>query len=155
MTEAAATPRRGRAGAPRHVVPLLVSLTMLAVVTLGLAGCGDDGEPADLATFCTRFDELSGASPFAELTIATPGEMRAAFDSLRDSADGLVRVAPADVELAATDYRDAVGVLVAELEAAGFDSRNVDTLTYGRAVDDYSDAAVALDRAAASACAAG
>ena len=133
----------------------VAAVAMAAMVVAVSAGCGDDGGGRDAATFCARFAELSGNSPFEDLLIATPEEMRDAFDTLRVSADRLADAAPDEAATAAGAYRDSIDTLIGDLEAAGFDNRNVDTLAYSRSVADYGDAAVTLDDAAQRVCATG
>lgn len=117
----------------------------------GLVGCGgDDG--GDLRGFCAGIERLREEDPFAELEVASPQEMRAAFEELQDGAGQIRDDAPPDADVPADRYLEAVDELVDQLRGAGFDPRRVDSLSYGRATSDYGEAADSLDRTADSVC---
>ena len=124
----------------------------VAAILIGLTSCshGDSGDPA---AFCAAVDDLKAHDPFADLEVASPEEMRAAFDQLAAGIDRVAKAAPAPAKVQARAYRDAVDELVDQLRGAGFDPRAVDAIAYRRAVSDYQDAAVSVDNAATSLCA--
>lgn len=123
-----------------------------ALVLVGLlTGCGDGGR-ADPEAFCAGVDELRDDDPFAELAVASPGEMRDAFAELADAAGRIEAAAPAEAAVQAERYLDAIDALRDELAGAAYDPTRVDTLRYGDAVSEYTDAAISLDNAADAAC---
>jgi hypothetical protein len=129
-------------------------LTIVVAVVLGLgglAGCGSDGD-GDPDGFCAAIERLRDDDPFAELGVASPQEMRAAFEELLDGAEAIRDDAPSEAAVSADRYRRAVQELVDQLRGAGFDPRRLDTLSYGRATSDYGEAADSLDRTADSLC---
>ncbi len=126
-------------------------VVMAAAIIAGLTSCGHDSN-GDLTAFCTAVDDLKSNDPFADLAIASPEEMRAAFDALATGVDRIARSAPSAARVQARAYRDAVSELVDQLRGAGFDPRAVDALAYRTAVADYQDAAVSVDNAATSLC---
>lgn len=116
-----------------------------------VSGCGDDDD-GDLAAFCAAVEDLRDDDPFAELAIASPGEMRDAFADLADGVDRIADAAPAEARTQARRYADAVQDLRDELAGAGYDPTRVDSLDYGRAVAEYTEAAVSIDNAADALC---
>lgn len=132
-----------------------IALVVAATLVAGLAGCGSDDNAGDVAAFCEAVTELQDEDPFAELEIASPGEMGAAFDRLDEGVDRIAETAPSEARRQAEAYQDAVDELIDQLRGAGFDPRNVDPLAYRAATDDYGDAAVSVsvDNAAAAVCA--
>ena len=133
------------------MVPAHPLIRALLVFVLALGACGDDGG-GDLAAFCQRVDELRADDPFADLAVASPRELRLAFESLRDSADRVSDVAPPEAATQADRYREAVDEVLDRLRGAGFDLRHLDLVPYRRATDDYHEAATSLDNAATAAC---
>lgn len=128
------------------------ALGIVVAVLAVLGGCnGDDGD-GDAAAFCDAVDALERNDPFAELQIASPGEMAAAFDQLADGADQIAERAPSEARTQAQSYEDSVQALVDQLRGAGFDPTKLDALAYRRATADYQDAAVAVGNAADSLC---
>lgn len=124
---------------------------LAAVALLGvIGGCNDDD--GDVEAFCAAVDQLERNDPFAELDIASPGEMAAAFDQLSEAAGRIAEAAPAEARSQARSYEDSVSELVDQLRGAGFDPTQVDSLAYGRATADYQAAAVAVENAARSLC---
>lgn len=121
------------------------------VAGLVLAGCGgDDG--GDAQAFCAAVADLRADDPFAELPIASPGEMRDAFADLAEGADRIAGTAPPDARTQARRYADAVGSLRDELAGAGYDPTRVDHLAYAQAVAAYTEAAASVDNAADAIC---
>ena len=125
---------------------------MLAVALATAAGCGSD-DGGDLRAFCAGIERLRDDDPFAELEVASPQEMRAAFEELQEGAARIRDEAPSEADVPADRYQDAVEAIVDQLRGAGFDPRRLDTLSYGRATSDYGEAADSLDGAADSLCA--
>ena len=125
-----------------------MAVTVLVAV---VSGCGDDGG-GDLEAFCASVEALRDQDPFADLEIASPEEMRAAFDQLSEGVERIADDAPPDVEVQADAYRASVDQLVDQLRGAGFDPSQVDALAYGRAVEEYQSAAVSVDNSARSLC---
>ncbi len=123
---------------------------LLAVGALAVAGCGDDD--GDEAAFCDAVAALRDDDPFAELALATPAEMRQAFDALAAGADRIADAAPGDAGVHADRYRDAVDDVRDELAGAGYDPTRVDGRRYARAVEEYTAAAGSLDNAADARC---
>lgn len=115
-----------------------------------LAGCGED--EGDLATFCRAVEDLRADDPFAELEIASPGEMRDAFAELAEGVERIAAAAPEEIGSQADRYADAVGSLRDELAGAGYDPTRVDTLRYGQAVAAYTEAATSVGNAADASC---
>ncbi|HEU5085554.1 MAG TPA: hypothetical protein VFU14_19600 [Acidimicrobiales bacterium] len=126
-----------------------VAVALLVAVT-ALAGCGEDG--GDEAAFCDEVAALREDDPFSDLEVATPAEMREAFDALAGGADRLAAAAPGDVEVQAERYRAAVDAVRDELAGAGYDPRRLDGRRYARAVEEYTAAAGSLDNAADARC---
>lgn len=125
---------------------------VVAGLVVAAAGCSGEGG-RDVATFCARFDELVADDPFAELLLASPGEMRDAFADLDARTDALADAAPAAVRTQADRYAGAVDDLIGALLPAGYDPTRLDTDAYGDAVDAYRTAAISVDNAAATICA--
>ena len=123
-----------------------------SIVLLGPAGCRDD-DGGDLRAFCRAVDRLREDDPFGDLLVASPQEMRAAFEELQARAEVIGDEAPPGADVQADRYGDAVDELVDQLRGAGFDPTRLDTLGYGRATADYGEAATSLDNAADSLCA--
>jgi len=119
---------------------------------LVLAGCGGDDGAGDPAAFCRAVDELREGDPFADLAVASPGEMRDAFAALARGADRIADAAPDDAEVQADRYVDAVAALRDELAGAGYDLRRLDVARYQDAVAAYGEAATSLGNAARSRC---
>lgn len=142
---------------PRHTPSAASPASRFAVAALvvagalALAGCGDGGG-GDEATFCAAIEALRADAPFAELAVATPAEMRDAFDALTTGAGRIAAAASGDVAVPADRYRDAVDAVRDELAGAGYDPTRVDNRRYARAVEEYSAAADSLDNAADARC---
>jgi len=135
------------------VVPA-AALTRVAGLLLAgvlLAGCGGDDE-GDPAAFCRAVEELREGDPFADLAVASPGEMRDAFTALAEGAERIAEAAPPDAEVQADRYVDAIEVLRDELAGAGYDLRRLDTQRYGEGVEAYTEAATSLGNAARARC---
>lgn len=144
--------RAGRRPAPlRARAGRWASVALVAAALLGLAACGDDAG-GDRTTFCAAVEALRSEDPFAELEVASPGQMRDAFEALADGADRIAGAAPGEVSVQADRYRDAVGALRDELAGAGYDPTRMDGRRYARAVADYTEAADSLDNAADARC---
>lgn len=137
------TPSRA-CGAARNVG--LVVLLATAV----LAGCGED--EGDLASFCEAVEDLQNDDPFADLAIASPGEMRDAFAELAAGVDRIAAAAPQEIGSQADRYADAVESLRDELAGAGYDPTRVDQLRYGQAVASYTEAATSVSNTADANC---
>ena len=116
-----------------------------------LSGCGG-GDGGDVAAFCEAVEDLRDDDPFAELQIASPGEMRDAFAELAAGVDRIADAAPDEVGTQADRYADAVEALRDELAGAGYDPTGVDQLDYGQAVAAYTEGAVSVDNAADALC---
>ncbi len=116
------------------------------------AGCGDDDTAPDPQAFCIAVADLRADDPFADLAMASPGEMRDAFDELRDGVVAIQSVAPAETEVQAGEYLAAVDELIDLLRAAGYDPRALDGLAYRDATARYTAAAVSVDNAADAVC---
>ena len=134
----------------RVVRELLAPVVVTAAILGGLTACG--GDQGDVKAFCAAVDDLKAHDPFAGLEVASPGEMRAAFDQLAAGVDQVSSSAPSAARVQARAYRDAVRELIDQLRGADFDPRAVDALAYRKAVADYQDAAVSVDNAATSLC---
>lgn len=132
---------------PAH--PLRLGAALAGCVLLAACGSDDGG---DLASFCEAVEELRSEDPFAELSLASPAEMRDAFDALAEAAGRIERQAPEETRVHAGRYREAIDALRDELAGAAYDPTRVDNLRYADAVSDYTDAAVSLDNAADAAC---
>ncbi|WP_436795428.1 hypothetical protein [Actinospongicola halichondriae] len=130
----------------RRSIVLVVLVSALAV-----GGCSDDAG-GDLASFCAAVDELEANDPFADLDVASPGEMRTAFDQLSEGVERIADAAPDDLRPSADRYADTVDALIDHLRGADFDPRNLDTLRYRTAAADYEEAAVSVENAATAAC---
>lgn len=141
-------PRRAPSAAS-HASRFVLGGVLLAAA-LGIAACGDDG--GDLESFCEAVVALREDDPFADLPLATPGEMRDAFDALAGAADRIADDAPGDVEVNAERYRAAVEALRDELAGGGYDPTRVDNRRYADAVEEYTAAAGSLDNAADARC---
>ena len=128
--------------------PWVVALTGLALLAASCAG-DDDG---DLARFCAEVEALRDDDPFADLPVASPQEMRSAFDDLTESVDRIVDAAPPEAETQADRYQDALDDVADHLRGAGFDPRQLDTLAYGRATAAYGEAATSLDNTTDALC---
>lgn len=125
----------------------------VVVVAAGLAGGCSDGDPGgDLEAFCGAIEELRDDDPFAELAVASPGEMRDAFEQLRAGAERVESAAPTEAEVQARAYLESVDRLIDLMRAAGYDPRSLDNLAYSDATSTYTSAAVSVDRAATAAC---
>ena len=122
---------------------------MLLLVT----ACGSDG--GDRASFCDGIERLRRDDPFADLAVASPGEMRDAFDDLREAADAVADAAPSEAEVAADRYRASVDDLLDQLRGAGFELTELDLPAYRRATSEYGRAAESLDNAGRSICSGG
>lgn len=127
-------------------------LVLAVLVAAGaVAGCNDDAEE-DPQAFCDAVESLAADDPFAELEVASPGEMKSAFEQLRDGAEVIEATAPAEASVPASDYVGAVHELMRQLNGAGYDPRSLDPLEYGRAVEDYTVAATSVTNAANATC---
>lgn len=125
----------------------------LAIAAIGAGACGDDADGGgDLASFCDAVHSLAGDDPFASLDVASPAEMRTAFDRLRDGVADIAAAAPDDLEGRSGRYLDAVDDLIDQLRGAAFDPRDLDTLAYRAAASEYEAAAVSVENAAEQAC---
>jgi hypothetical protein len=133
------------------VIATVARLTAVAMAAAPLVACSDDGD-GDRQAFCAAVEDLRADDPFAELEIASPGEMRDAFAVLADGVERIADAAPADVHTQARRYADAVDVLRDELAGAGYDPTRVDQMAYGQAVAAYTEAAVSVDNAADAIC---
>lgn len=126
---------------------------MLSVASVWtLAGCGGDDTETDPQAFCDAVADLRDDDPFADLAMASPGEMRDAFDALRDAIAAIDAAAPAEAEVQAGEYLTVVDELIGLLRAAGYDPRALDGLAYRDATDRYTAAAVSVDNAADATC---
>ena len=121
------------------------------VLAIALAGCGGGGG-GDREAFCIAVEDLRTDDPFADLEVASPQEMRAAFDELREGAERIEDAAPRTAEVQAERYRASVDDLVDQMRGAGFDLRELDRSSYRRAVRDYAEIADSLDNEAEAAC---
>lgn len=124
----------------------------VVVVAAGLAGCSDGDSGGDLEAFCGAMAELRDDDPFAELAVASPGEMRDAFEELRAGAERVETAAPPEAEVQARAYLESVDRLIDLMRAAGYDPRSLDNLAYSDATSTYTSAAVSVDRAATAVC---
>lgn len=129
-----------------------VALAAVAATVAALAGCSDDGSAGDRQAFCEAVESLAADDPFADLEVASPREMRSAFAELRDGADAIEDSAPPEASVPASDYLAAVDELMDQLSGAGYDPRSLDPLEYGRAVEDYTEAATSVTNAANATC---
>lgn len=120
----------------------------LALAVLGACG-GDEG---DLAAFCEAVEALREDDPFADLAIASPGEMRDAFAELAEGVERIADEAPSGARSQSLRYADAVDALRDELAGAGYDPTRVDQLRYGQAVASYTEAATSVSNTADAAC---
>lgn len=127
--------------------------TAVVLAGLALVACGGDSDGGDIASFCEAVDDLADNDPFAELEIASPEEMRAAFDRLHDGVERIDDSAPSELESRTHRYLEAVDEVIDQLRGAGFDPRNLDTLAYRTATADHEAAAVSIENAATAACA--
>jgi len=123
----------------------------VAALALVPAACGDGGG-ADPEAFCAAFEDLREDDPFAELTVASPGEMRDAFDRLADGAEGMADAAPDEADVQADRYAAAVDALREEMAGAGYALTQLDRDRYGDAVREYQRAADSLANAARAVC---
>lgn len=130
---------------------LAAALAVVAVVTVG---CGDDDgdDQQSVGAFCDAVDQLRADAPFAELEVASPEEMRTAFVELQEGVERIAEAAPEEHAASAERYRDSVDALIDQLRGAGFDPRELDTLAYRSATDEYEAAATSVDNAADHAC---
>jgi hypothetical protein len=130
---------------------LAARYALVAALAVALPGCGgDDG--GDLAAFCQAVEDLRDDDPFADLAIASPEDMRGAFDALAVSVDRIAESAPQEARTQAQRYADAVDDLRDELAGAGYDPTRVDQLRYGQAVAAYTEAATSVDNTADANC---
>jgi hypothetical protein len=129
----------------------LRGFAVFAVALLTAAGCSSD-DGGDLRAFCAGVERLRDSDPFADLEVASPAEMRAAFEELQAGAARIRDEAPSEAAVPADRYHAAVDALVDQLRGAGFDPRRLDSLGYGRATSDYGEAADSLDGTADSLC---
>ena len=132
---------------PAH--PLTRGLLAVSLVLAPGACRDDDGDPA---AFCEGVEGLRDDDPFADLAVASPREMRVAFEALDTDAGRVADAAPPEAETQADRYRDAVGELLDQLRGAGFDLRELDLPAYRQATDEYDEAAVSLDNSATASC---
>ena len=123
-----------------------------ALLALGALGGCDDGRQADPEAFCAAFEDLRDGDPFADLAVASPGEMRDAFATLADGAGRMDDAAPDDVAVQARRYAEAVEVLRDELAGGGYDLTQVDRERYAAGVEAYTRAARSLGNAARATC---
>lgn len=135
----------------RRSFAAIVAAAVGTGVVIGACSDGDSGG-GDLAAFCASVTDLADNDPFADLDLASPEEMRAAFDDLRSGVDAIADDAPEDLEGRADRYLATVDELVDQLRGAGFDPRQLDTLRYRTAAADYEEAAISIENAAADAC---
>ncbi len=124
----------------------------VALVLAASTGACTDGSSGDVASFCAAVQSLADDDPFAELEIASPQEMRTAFDRLRDGVADIADAAPDDLDGRSGRYLESVDELIDQLRGAGFDPRDLDTLDYRSATSEYEEAAVSIENAAADAC---
>ena len=124
----------------------------LSLVLLAAGACAGDDGGGDMAAFCQAVEDLRDDDPFAELEIASPGEMRDAFAELAEGVDRIAEAAPDEIGSQADRYADAVESLRDELAGAGYDPTRVDQLRYGQAVAAYTEAATSVGNTAEAAC---
>lgn len=123
------------------------------VASAGLLGaCGGDDGGGDLAGFCQAVEDLRTDDPFAELDIASPGEMRDAFAQLAEGVERVADAAPTEARTQSERYADAVAALRDELAGAGYDPTRVDQQRYGQAVAAYTEAATSVGNTADANC---
>jgi hypothetical protein len=141
-----------RSGPGRRSRALTVLLALLAGLAAG-AACSSDGDEGDAAAFCERLDRLSTNDPFQAFgdRVGTE-EVRVAFASLREQAEDLAAVAPAEIAPAARDYAGAVDALDSLLAGAGYDGAAVDGRAYRSEQVRYQRGADRLLRHLDSAC---
>lgn len=126
---------------------------LLALSSGAVLACGDGSDGAgDRAVFCAAVERLAAEDPFADLAVASPGEMKSAFGQLREGAEAIDASAPLDVRVQTARYVDAVDELIRQLAGAGYDPRALDPLSYGRAVEEYAAAATSVTNAANATC---
>lgn len=131
--------------------PRFVLAATVVLGALGLAACGGDSG-ADEEAFCAAYDRLGQNNPFSELTMASPDEMKAAFDQLAEAADEIADAAPSNASVQADAYASAIDALMDQLRAAGYDPRNVDATAYQQAVTEYQETGGSLGREAEAIC---
>lgn len=127
------------------------SVLAIAAGLVLVSSCGD-GDGGDQASFCDAVEALAANDPFAELAVASPQEMRTAFDQLRDGAERIEDSAPDEFDTQADRYLRSVDGLIDQLRGAGYDPRALDTLDYREATSEYEAAAISVENAAAGAC---
>ena len=129
------------------------ALVGCGVLVAGLVGgCGSEEDDGDVAAFCEAVADLQDEDPFEGLDIASPGEMRSAFDRLDEGVGRIAETAPSEARPQAEAYQDSVDDVIDQLSGAGFDPRNLDPLAYREATDAYADAAVSVDNTARNLC---
>lgn len=127
----------------------LLAVGVLGAVVLVATRDGDDADPAG---FCRSVRALRDSDLFEDLAVASPEDMRDAFDELRRDAVRLRDLAPPESRVQARRYAAAVDEVARELAGAGYDPRRLDPLRYRQATDAYTRAAVSLDNAAERVC---
>ena len=128
---------------------MLAGLALVGASVLG--GCSED-DGGDRRAFCAGIEELRADDPFADLQVASPQEMRSAFDDLHEAVQRIAAVAPPEADTQADRYQDALEEVIDHLRGAGYDPRELDTLAYGRATAAYGEAATSLDNTAEALC---
>lgn len=142
--------RSGPRDTPQATSPAARFVAM-ALLPLALSSCGG-GDEADPEAFCAGIEQLREDDPFAELTVASPGEMRDAFAVLASGAGRVAEDAPDDAAVQARRYAEAVEALQDEMAGGGYDLTRVDRDRYRDRVEDYDEAATSLANAARAIC---
>lgn len=143
-------PRSGQPGSRRAPSTAAWFGVCVLLPLAGPACAGDDD--ADPGAFCEGIEQLREDDPFAQLTVASPGEMRDAFSLLARGAARVAGAAPEGAAVQARRYADAVEALRDELAGGGYDLTQIDTRRYQAGVDEYGEAATSLANTARAVC---